>query len=491
MLSEIFSSGSEARLGSLGILPFIPVPALPNIIAEWAAILPLVCHLATQRDDYLTTGDIALRGRLCVGVFPRLGTLSGLGRLLGRKNKYLDSASIRAGSSRTVWDIKWGSAFPCANGAACAAITRYLRSQGQASAPPLRMPERLSPPERPPQLPQLSFEKPSLRSNISRISSCGDSGANRPKKDDGVRRNQVLHVYKLGYCGQKRPSLRRRLDRIGLSVPGRILWSSLLLALAVFFALFGSYGTSVLVLCTSVSELVAQGVTIRRPSTYLKNTEAHDACMLVASHQNATEWHLFIGDRGVVDTLLNKPMFVLPDERSASVFAAAWFWVANLLQFAAMTFVAAQKGWDGVSMVVLLAVHWALRWFPHGDQYLASNWVEREGIGAHVRSFEFTGRTAMMGAIQILAGNACTRWMDDILVPHARREAWLKCLRGETLTEKLEPRDALWLDFALEGSLAAANVLMQTFGISDGRCPLYINPLSAISVTRVPETARL
>ncbi|KAI1119212.1 hypothetical protein F5Y14DRAFT_125626 [Nemania sp. NC0429] len=476
MLSEIFSSGSEARLGSLGIPPFIPVPALPNIIAEWAAILPLVCHLATQRDDYLTTGDIALRGRLCVGVFPRLGTLSGLGRLLERKNKYLDSASGRAGSSRTVWDVKWGSVFPCANGAACAAITRYLRSRDQASAPPLRMPERLSPPDsRPPQLPHLSFEKPSPRSNISRISSCGDdSGANRPRKDDGVRRNQVLHVYKLGYCAQRRPSLGRRLDRIGLSVPGRILWSSLLLALAVFFALFGSYGTSVLVLCSSVSELVAQGVAVRRPSTYLKNTEAeahNDACMLVASHQNAMEWHLFIGDRGVVDTLLNKPMFVLPDRRSAGVFAAAWFWAANLLQFAAMTFVAAQKGWDGVSMVVLLAVHWALRWLPHGDRYLASDWVEREGIGADVRSFEFTGRTAMMGAIQILAGNACTRWMDDILVPHARREAWLKCLRGEDLTEKLEPRDALWLDFALEGSRAAANVLMQTFGIPETARP--------------------
>ncbi|KAI0968628.1 hypothetical protein F4678DRAFT_474376 [Xylaria arbuscula] len=467
MLASIFSSGSEARLGSLGIEPFIPVPPLPNIIAEWAAILPLVCHLATQRDDYLTTGDIALRRRLSVGLFPRLGTLSGLARLLGRKNKYLDQASTRSGSSRTVWDVKWGSVFPCANGAACTAISKYLLSRSQRG-PLHRMPEKLPPPNEPPQIPKLEFQdllsqKSSLSSNAS-SHECGKTSASR---DEGIRRYQVLHVYKLDYHKRKRSSLRQRVNRLRLSVVGQLVWFTLLLALAIFLGLLGSYGSSALVVVSSVSELVAQSITIRNPSSYLKNNETHDACMLVASHQNASEWHLYIGDRGIADTLLNKPMFVLPEGRSASL-AARWLWLANLLQFAAMTFVAAQKGWDGVSMVVLLAVHWALRWSLDG-QYLAGDWVEREGITADVRSYEFGGRYAMLGAIQIYAGNMCTRWMDDILVPHPRREAWLGCIKGDDVTENFDPHDKRWLEVASEASFSAANVLKDDFRVQRGR----------------------
>jgi hypothetical protein len=138
---SLFISGSEANLGSLNVTPVIPCPPIPNIVAEWAAILPLVCHLASPRGDYITTGDIALLGRLSVGLFPRLGSLSGLSRLLGRGTKFLDYASTRGGSACIVWDPNWGCSFPCANGAASAAITRYLRSR--YPCPPYRMPESL------------------------------------------------------------------------------------------------------------------------------------------------------------------------------------------------------------------------------------------------------------------------------------------------------------------------------------------------------------
>ncbi|KAI1175181.1 hypothetical protein F4777DRAFT_343815 [Nemania sp. FL0916] len=467
MSAPIFSSSSKASLGSLGIESFIPLPPLPNIIAEWAAILPLVCHLATQRDDYITTGDIALRSRLSVGLFPRLGTLSGLARLLERKNKYLDQASTKSGSGRAVWDVSWGSVFPCANGAAFTAISKYLISQ-RDKRPTLRMPEKLPVPDRSPQtsdskLPKHLSQSSSITSSVSSQKPAKTSS----RQDDRVRRYQVLHVYKLDYCKPKLPSLRQRANRFRLSVAGRLVWFATLLILAIILGLLGSYGSSALVVISSVSELVAQSVTVRKPYGYLKNNETHDACMLVASHQNATEWHLYIGDRGIADTLLNKPMFVLPEGRSASI-TAKWFRLANLLQLAAMTFVAAQKGWDGVSMVVLLAAHWAFRWLPNG-QSLAGDWVDSEGITADVRSYEFGGRHPMIGAIQIFAGNMCTRWMDDILVPHPRREAWLKRLRGEQVTEQLSPHDIKWLKFASEASLASANVLKDHFGARE-RC---------------------
>lgn len=44
------------------------------IVSEWAALLPLVIYLASYQDDFITTGDISLLGRLPVGLFPSLGT---------------------------------------------------------------------------------------------------------------------------------------------------------------------------------------------------------------------------------------------------------------------------------------------------------------------------------------------------------------------------------------------------------------------------------
>ncbi|KAI3328513.1 hypothetical protein F4824DRAFT_483192 [Ustulina deusta] len=463
---SIFSSASEARLGSLGITALIPPPPLPNFIAEWAAILPLVCHLASQRDDYITTGDVALLGRLSVGLFPRLGTLSGLSRLLGRGTKYLDHASTRGGSSRTVWDVKWGSVFPCANGAVCSTISKFLLSRSKSS--PEWMPEKRSSEPR-----NMDCKEPASRSCVAPkpVNSSVGSEMSNPSsremhpKDVGIRRYQTLHVHQL--CrAPKRRSLRDRFGQLRLSLPGRIIQFFVFISLAALLGFLGSYGSAALVVCTSVSELVALSITIRRPTTYLKSNEIHDACMLVAPHENATEWHLYIGDRAVADTLLNKPMFVVPEGRGAGL-ASSWFWFANLLQFAAMTFVAAQKGWDGVWMVVLLAIHRTLRYSLYGGT-LACDWLEREGIEAKVMSFKFGGRYAMMGAIQVLSGSGVTRWMDDILVAHPRREAWLKCLRGEYIAGELNAHDTRWVETASEASLAAADVLKRLFGTRGG-----------------------
>ncbi|KAK8068839.1 hypothetical protein PG994_005455 [Apiospora phragmitis] len=443
---SIFSSPDEANLGSLNTKPLLPCPPLPNIVAEWAAILPLVCHLASQRDDYKTTGDVALMGRLSAGIFPRLGTFSGLARLLDRSTKYLDYVSTRGGTSRTVWDVKWGSVFPCANGAACAVISEYLLVKDRK--PPQRMPEKLSP-------------RPARTTDDDDEKCIPNEGEEKAEGEEVVRRWQVLHVYRL-YRTPRRHSLGDRISVLRLSLPGQLVCFVALLGVAVVLCLFGCFGSAALIACTSVSELVAMRVPIRRPSTYLKNMEAHDACMLTAPHENATEWHLYIGDRGIVDTLLNKPMFVVPEGRSAHL-AARWFWSANLLQLAAMTFVAAQKGWDGVLMLALLAIHWALRWSWSGHD-LVRDWLAREGVDAEVRSFEFGGRYAVMGAIQLLGGSTTSRWMDNILVPHPRREAWLRLLRVEELTESLGSHDTSWLDYMSEASFAAAEVLKGAFG---------------------------
>ena len=60
-------------------------------------------------------------------------------------------------------------------------------------------------------------------------------------------------------------------------------------------------------------QLLCQTVTRLRPLGYLGNNESHDGCMLIALHENANKWYLFLGDGGVIDILLNKTMIAVDD----------------------------------------------------------------------------------------------------------------------------------------------------------------------------------
>jgi len=92
-----------------------------------------------------------------------------------------------------------------------------------------------------------------------------------------------------------------------------------------------------------------------------------------------------------------------------------------------MTYIAAQKGWDGVALVVLMLLSWVLR-LRFTDDSLARAWQVSEGITVEAASFEFTGRTIIIGAVQAFSGSKRTIWVDDIVAPHPRRQAWLRRL---------------------------------------------------------------
>jgi hypothetical protein len=135
-----FSSNNTPRLGSLNLEPYFSLPPLPNIVIEWAAIIPLVCHLASYRSDYNITGEVALRKRIHLGLFPKLGRLDGLSRLLQGGKKFVDQASARGGTTKTVRDVQWGTVFACANGAAVDSLVDFLMSHNFEEL--IRMPEK-------------------------------------------------------------------------------------------------------------------------------------------------------------------------------------------------------------------------------------------------------------------------------------------------------------------------------------------------------------
>ena len=85
-----------------------------------------------------------------------------------------------------------------------------------------------------------------------------------------------------------------------------------------------------------------------------------------------------------------------------------------------MTFVTAQKGWDGISMVVLMLVADGFPWYP-ADSQVAGLWLDKEGITVRARRFEFSGRTSMVGAIQRFSGSK-SQWIDGLVHASPRRE---------------------------------------------------------------------
>ena len=134
------SPGRTNGLGTIAYNPFLSLPTIPpNIVVEWTSLIPLVAHLASYRHDHQLAGEAALSGRLNASLFPRLGVLDGIARLLTGGADFLDRVSTLSEVSNHVWDVNWGSAFPCANGAASSFITAYALSHADNKR--VRMPE--------------------------------------------------------------------------------------------------------------------------------------------------------------------------------------------------------------------------------------------------------------------------------------------------------------------------------------------------------------
>ena len=113
---SLFSTPNLASVGSLNLPSFFPVPPLLNFIAEWVALIPLICHLANYHHPHQLAGQVALLGQVSIELFPKLGVLAGISRLVERGPEFLDIASTIGPSRRKVWDVRWGGTFPCANG---------------------------------------------------------------------------------------------------------------------------------------------------------------------------------------------------------------------------------------------------------------------------------------------------------------------------------------------------------------------------------------
>ena len=406
------ASNYGTNSGTLGVSAYLAVPHIPSIVTEWSALFPLICHLANYGEDHQMVGELALAGHLTVGLFPKLGYLNGIWRLLEGGPDFLDRANNKDETKYKVWDVNWGSTFTGSNGAAISIITKYAFRKRPR---PVRMPEAI-------------LADPSQAPNERTAKAPSGDLKGKVVIKAPFRRYQTLHITSLSRKVHA-PSIRGIFSMAILSRCKEMAYAVVLIGMAVLFCLLGAYGSAVVVLSGVISKIVCRLLRAERPGGYLENNENHEACMLSAVHENASTWYLYIGDRGVVDWLLNKSMLSTP---SAAPVLTAYFRLAHLSQLLAMTYVAAQKGVDGVSLVLLMLANFALqRLFGH--HHMARRWLETEDVSIDAHTFEFSGRTPMLGAIHMLSAARNSAWMDTLLAPCPRIQVWvdeLKCTAG-------------------------------------------------------------
>ena len=449
------------NLGTLDFKPYLAISNIPAIITEWSALFPLVAHLANYDEDHRLLGELALEGHLTVGLFPKLGYLDGLRRLLQLGPDFLDRANANSASTCKVWDVNWGSVFTRANGAAISIITEYaLRKRPK----PIRMPEEIS-------------IKPQIPPGVTPAVSTVPVPQPQVAAKAAFYRHQDLHIIRMSRINHHR-TIRGTLLLIYLSSAGKVVYQFILIGLVVVLCLIGAFGSAAVVLNGLISKLMCRILRAKRPSGYLQNNENHDACMLSAVHENAQTWYLYMGDRGVIDWMLNKTMLVTPSANRLQIF---YFRLAHLMQLLAMTFVAAQKGIDGVSLMVLLVSNYGLQYL-FGGHKVARQWLEAEKVSVDVRTFRFSGRTPMIGVVHSLSQARDAAWMESLIAPCPRISVWLAELkrpadqRGQLDVDPqgLSPSDCAWVALNTQLTLQAETLIRKELSRGKATESLYV-----------------
>ncbi|CAI4214285.1 unnamed protein product [Parascedosporium putredinis] len=396
------------------------LPDVPRLIEEWAALIPLAFYLSSPRRDHDLAGEVALRGRLSVSAFPKLGALGGIAKMLRQAEVFFDTAGA-AGDPLKVYDVQWGSVFPCYNNAAALAVEENAFPGTKTDKPDISM-KRLN----------TWIRHENRESFLSWFEACDDIGLVSEvhcgnSLDDLVERKtnfgrrqllKVLVVSKLETSYNRRKKLR--------AITQTTRWKLFELFVSLIFAAAllacRLIGSGLLLAIGAFSRFLLHTVEFKRSALYLRNRETHDGCMLTSLHDNATAWTLYLGHRGMIDSLLNKPMV---EPGRAHPIVRWYFEFAEVPQVLAMTYVAAQKGWDGVAFVVLMGLMWASTSLSGNNQH-AARWLEEEGFVLDSFTCEFPGRSELLGAVQLLSTEKKTYWMNGILAPVPRREVWLR-----------------------------------------------------------------
>lgn len=102
-----------ASQGTAQLTLWAHLPDVPNIVNQWAALVPLTVYLSNMRSNYELAGEVSLRARLSVSMMPKLWELGSIAKLLREKELFLDSVSASGDPLRRTYDHRgWKTVLP-------------------------------------------------------------------------------------------------------------------------------------------------------------------------------------------------------------------------------------------------------------------------------------------------------------------------------------------------------------------------------------------
>jgi len=141
--------------------------------------------------------------------------------------------------------------------------------------------------------------------------------------------------------------------------------------------LHGCYATASTLLFAGLLRIAILFVKIERPKSYLQSNEPNQSgSMLVSAGPNSDIWYLYLGSRGIIDGLLNKPM--VTDVSAHPAATCALIVLEGCLTLSA-GFAFAQKGWDGVGVLAILLISRLVDYVILNNKRLARNWMKHYG----------------------------------------------------------------------------------------------------------------
>jgi len=471
----------DVSIGTLDTPSWIHLPQnIHPILVEWAALIPLTVYLANGRSDFELAAEVSLRGSLSVGVIPKLFALGGIAKILRQGEVFFDSANA-AGETLKVFDVQHGCVFRCYNSGAAAAIAEAAFTGGAEGDPEI-LEEHL--------VAWIDKNKEKLEQDfaLAQYTEIEEGPSAFRKLRDNRKiygRRQILNVIDVQRQGSYASSGQAPINASRSMGRPRWLWIPefiLTAGGAGVLASTGCMGCAALLLIGAVSRICAFKTKIGRPPTFLQNRESYEGCMLVAIHDNAAVWTLYRGERGLIDSVLNKPMVAHFRPTKISNFVHGWFRFAEVLQVVAMTYVAGEKGWDGLMLFILITVAWVLGKLLGYNRH-AQNFLRDQGCRVTAFGCEFPGRTELLGAVQLLSTQGKTLWMDSIIAPCDRRAVLLeKLLRDREVKadpevtarlrasfNQLSPTDKKWVLCTWIQSKAGATLIKEKLADRSGR----------------------
>lgn len=395
--------------------PFLGLPDIPQWIQQLAGILPFSALI-----EFIDVGVkihlYELTGRIPLWNWPI--TPAGARLLLSSEN--IQDACCLDRPSRSVIlhciDCKFGDPYPCNS-----PTTTRLCLSGESDI----------------------LMIPNESSNLTAVAA----------------RRQQLTVVRLtqriaGSAQGSRPFTSHSLRYWIVRAIGWLFW----IILTIVVLLCGQYyGLAYYLLMPITGSVVraTHGFKARQPMSL--DYPAPDRLVIVTSSFNASEWWAFYGKPGLINAILNKPLY-----RSTKTPAPKTLkWLTQLLIISQWVFAVgscALQNWNALFIslwIVLCALESAYGYPPEKNVH---DWLSRDcNIVMNRYQADFSSRRAMLGALVYMSPDSrdgCTKWIDPILADAEDRREWeaaiLSHMKDESKVDDIA-KSKYWWKFILEG----------------------------------------